>query len=57
MIVIGAHGWSRARRVLHGSVSTAVVHRLPVLVVPSDAREIGRPGEPIFELVEGGRVE
>lgn len=39
MIVIGAHGWGPIRRVLHGSVSTAVVHeaRCPVLVVP------GRP--------------
>jgi nucleotide-binding universal stress UspA family protein len=35
MIVIGAHGWSPIKRVLHGSVSTAVVHeaRCPVLVV------------------------
>ena len=35
MIVIGAHGWSRARRVVHGSVSTTVMHesRRPVLVV------------------------
>jgi len=35
MIVIGAHGWGPLRRVLHGSVSTAVVHeaRCPVLVV------------------------
>lgn len=35
MIVIGAHGWSPIRRVLHGSVSTAVVHsaHCPVLVV------------------------
>ena len=37
MIVIGAHGWGPMRRVLHGSVSTAVVHeaRCPVLVVPA----------------------
>jgi nucleotide-binding universal stress UspA family protein len=37
LIVIGAHGWGAMRRVLHGSVSTAVVHlaRCPVLVVPS----------------------
>ena len=35
MIVIGAHGWGPLRRVVHGSVSTAVVHqaRCPVLVV------------------------
>ena len=37
LIVIGSHGWSPIKRVLHGSVSTAVVHeaRCPVLVVPS----------------------
>jgi nucleotide-binding universal stress UspA family protein len=37
MIVIGAHGWSPIKRVLHGSVSTAVVHEAhcPVLVVAS----------------------
>jgi hypothetical protein len=35
MIVVGAHGWGPLRRVVHGSVSTAVVHqaRCPVLVV------------------------
>jgi nucleotide-binding universal stress UspA family protein len=37
MIVIGAHGWNPVQRVLHGSVSTVVVHEAhcPVLVVPS----------------------
>jgi nucleotide-binding universal stress UspA family protein len=37
MIVVGAHGWGSVGRVLHGSVSTAVVHeaRCPVLVVPT----------------------
>jgi len=37
MIVVGAHGWGSVGRVLHGSVSTAVVHeaRCPVFVVPS----------------------
>ncbi len=35
MIVIGAHGWGVINRLLHGSVSTEVVHhsRCPVLVV------------------------
>lgn len=46
MIVIGAHGWGSVGRVLHGSVSTAVVHeaRCPVLVVPS-ARVTDQPIE------------
>ena len=35
MIVIGAHGWGPVRRLLHGSVSAAVLHEAhcPVLVV------------------------
>jgi nucleotide-binding universal stress UspA family protein len=35
LIVIGAHGWSLVSRMLHGSVSTAVLHEAhcPVLVV------------------------
>jgi nucleotide-binding universal stress UspA family protein len=35
LVVIGAHGWGRLGRMLHGSVSTAVLHDAPcpVLVV------------------------
>ncbi len=35
MIVLGAHGWGRVGRLLHGSVSTYVLHHaaMPVLVV------------------------
>lgn len=35
LIVIGAHGWGRLGRMIHGSVSTAVLHDAPcpVLVV------------------------
>ena len=42
MIVMGAHGWSPVRRVLNGSVSTAVVHqaKCPVLVVRGTAEPI-----------------
>lgn len=35
MIVLGAHGWGRLGRLIHGTVSTYVVHHasVPVLVV------------------------
>ena len=38
LLVIGAHGWGRVGRLLHGSVSTDVLHEAscPVLVVHGD---------------------
>ena len=38
MIVIGAHGWGRVGRVIHGSISEYVLHHtdLPVLVVAGE---------------------
>ena len=35
LVVVGAHGWGRVGRLLHGSVSTNVLHQAPcpVLVV------------------------
>ena len=39
LIVVGAHGWGRMGRMIHGSVSEYVLHHAeaPVLVVPGDA--------------------
>jgi len=39
MIVVGAHGWGRVGRVIHGSVSEYVLHHaeVPVLVVAGGA--------------------
>jgi nucleotide-binding universal stress UspA family protein len=41
MIVIGSHGWGPVRRLLFGSVSSAVLHHAPcpVLVVRADGEE------------------
>lgn len=38
LIIIGAHGWNRIGRLIHGSVSTYVLHHapVPVLVVHGD---------------------
>ena len=46
LVVIGAHGWGRLGRFIHGSVSTYVLHHstTPVLVVHGDdAAVVDRP--------------
>lgn len=42
MVVLGAHGWGRLGRLIHGSVSTYVLHHasMPVLVVQSTEAEV-----------------
>ncbi len=52
MIVIGAHGWGRVGRVIHGSVSEYVLHHAdaPVLVVA------GEPATPTDAETEKGAV-
>jgi nucleotide-binding universal stress UspA family protein len=44
LVVIGAHGWGRLGRMIHGSVSTAVLHDAPcpVLVVHGDSEQTTR---------------
>ena len=41
MIVLGAHGWGTVKRILFGSVSTAVLHHAscPVLIVRGEPEE------------------
>jgi nucleotide-binding universal stress UspA family protein len=47
LVVIGAHGWGRLGRLIHGSVSTYVLHHaeVPVLVVHGDDEALVE-GEP-----------
>jgi nucleotide-binding universal stress UspA family protein len=60
LVVIGAHGWGRLGRMIHGSVSTAVLHDAPcpVLVVHGRAKSNGvrpadgRPGGARASLLE-----
>jgi nucleotide-binding universal stress UspA family protein len=42
LVVVGAHGWGRLGRMIHGSVSTAVLHGAPcpVLVVHGSAEPL-----------------
>jgi nucleotide-binding universal stress UspA family protein len=49
LVVVGAHGWGRLGRLLHGSVSTHVLHHAPcpVLVVLG---EDGHPPEAITTM-------
>ncbi len=46
LVVIGAHGWDRIGRLIHGSVSTYVLHHAPcpVLVVHGD--DVAAEAEP-----------
>ena len=53
MIVIGAHGWGPVRRLLHGSVSGAVLHEAhcPVLVVRGGPEPLADEVAPARETV------
>ena len=51
LVVVGAHGWGRVGRIVHGSVSTAVLHDAgcPVLVVRGDAEPLAE-ARPVTEM-------
>jgi nucleotide-binding universal stress UspA family protein len=55
VVVIGCRGWGGVRRLLFGSVSSAVLHhaQCPVVVVPAAATEIEEPVE-VEQLVDVG---
>jgi nucleotide-binding universal stress UspA family protein len=50
LLVVGAHGWGLVQRIVHGSVSTGLLHHAPspILVVPAP--------EPVVEDVETKEV-
>ena len=52
LLVIGAHGWGRIGRLIHGSVSTYVLHHAacPVLVVHGD--DVTHEGEQLAAAAE-----
>jgi nucleotide-binding universal stress UspA family protein len=52
LIVIGAHGWGRVGRLLHGSVSTDVLHLAPCPVLVVHGEEPVPENEPV--LAEAG---
>lgn len=49
MIVMGAHGWGRLNRLVHGSVSTYVLHHssTPVLVIAGSEQAAIAPAAPV----------
>jgi nucleotide-binding universal stress UspA family protein len=51
LIVIGAHGWGMVRRLLHGSVSSAVMHEAPcpVMVVRTEHSSVEPAALPQLE--------
>lgn len=54
LIVIGAHGWGSVRRLIHGSISTGVLHQAscPVLVVRGGAELTMRAREAADQTVQ-----
>jgi nucleotide-binding universal stress UspA family protein len=44
LIVVGAHGWGRLGRLLHGSVSTHVLHHAPCPVLVVLGEDATQPG-------------
>ena len=47
LVVVGAHGWGRVGRLLHGSVSTKVLHQAPCPVLVVQGEEPASTTEPL----------
>jgi nucleotide-binding universal stress UspA family protein len=45
LVVVGAHGWDRLERLIHGSVSTHVLHHAPCPVLVVHGHDVPAVGE------------
>jgi nucleotide-binding universal stress UspA family protein len=52
LIVVGAHGWDRIGRLIHGSVSTYALHHAPCPVLVVHEHEVTGADEPVQRTAE-----
>jgi hypothetical protein len=50
--VVGAHGWDRIGRLIHGSVSTYALHHAPCPVLVVHEHEVTGADEPVQRTAE-----
>ena len=52
LVVIGAHGWDHIGRLIHGSVSTYVLHHAPCPVLVVHGNDVAAEAEPLVSPAE-----
>jgi nucleotide-binding universal stress UspA family protein len=52
LLVVGAHGWDRIGRLIHGSVSTYVLHHAPCPVLVVHGEDVGGKAEELATTTE-----